>query len=112
MSARNLDRYAAEVHILQSLMHPNVVEFKYFISDYMLPVSVGGNGSMWGAIVMEYCPYDLFDYLKVCHHFNEDVTRTYFGQLLSGLSVCHEMGIYHRDIKPDNLLLDSAFQLK
>ncbi|KAJ4969253.1 hypothetical protein NE237_015954 [Protea cynaroides] len=36
----------------------------------------------------------------------EDVTRAYFQQLISAVDFCHSRGVYHRDLKPKNLLLD------
>ena len=79
----------------------------------MLPLDCGGNGFNWGVIVMENCPYDLFDYLLSLGSFSEDISRSYFHQLLDGIEACHKKGVYHRDIKPENLLLsDNNFQLK
>ena len=39
--------------------------------------------------------------------------RKYFGQLVLALEYCHnELKIIHRDIKPDNLLLDANDNIK
>lgn len=38
---------------------------------------------------------------------DERQTRLYFRQILAGLELCHSQGIYHRDLKPDNILLTS-----
>lgn len=112
MKEKNLQRLDTEVKILTEIKHKNIVSFKCFYSDYVLPLDCGGNGFPWGVIVMENCPYDLFDYLLSLGSFSEDVSRTYFNQLIDGLNACHKKGVYHRDIKPENLLLDSNFQLK
>jgi len=64
-------------------------------------------------LVLEYCPGgDLFEILYYTHQFHPIIARSYFVQLLSGLKACHDAGIVHRDIKPQNLLLDGNYQLK
>jgi serine/threonine protein kinase len=112
LNQRNLDRLATEVKILREVVHEHVVGFKEYIPDYTLPYNSGGNGKGWGVIVMEFCPYDLFDYLLAAGHFSENLARSYFLQLLDGLEECHRRGVFHRDIKPENLLLDTNFRLK
>lgn len=43
---------------------------------------------------------------------NENVAKYYLKKLVSALSHLHAHGVAHRDIKPDNILLDSKFNLK
>merc|ERR1712038_467030 len=63
--------------------------------------------------VLEYLPGgELFDILYYTSALSERIARTYFKQLMDGMEACHEAGICHRDIKPQNLLLDANFQLK
>ena len=52
------------------------------------------------------------DLLLITGAFSEQLARHYFKQLIYGLDHCHKNGITHRDIKPDNLLLDKNFNLK
>jgi len=64
-------------------------------------------------LVLEYCPGgELFDILLYTHKLDPVTARTYFVQMLKGLKACHEVGVVHRDIKPQNLLLDHRYQLK
>ncbi|XVE65926.1 hypothetical protein DITRI_Ditri08aG0038900 [Diplodiscus trichospermus] len=42
----------------------------------------------------------------------EAAARRYFSQLLSALNFCHQNGVAHRDVKPQNLLLDQNGNLK
>lgn len=64
-------------------------------------------------IVFEYAGTgDLFDVVAHSGAFSEEITRFYFKRFLEGLQYCHERGIAHRDIKIENVLLDSAYELK
>ena len=55
---------------------------------------------------------ELMDFLLITGAFNEPLARHYFKQLMQGLDYCHVNGVAHRDLKPDNLLLDKNFILK
>lgn len=44
--------------------------------------------------------------------FSERVARTYFIQMMNGLSYIHSMGYAHRDLKPENIFLSNQFKLK
>lgn len=42
----------------------------------------------------------------------EDIARWVFQQLISAVDFCHRRGVYHRDLKLENLLLDELGNLK
>ncbi|KAL4464878.1 hypothetical protein ABPG74_011439 [Tetrahymena malaccensis] len=66
------------------------------------------------AIVMEYAPYGNFhDLIYLTGPFNEKVAKYYFKQLILGVNYLHnEQNICHRDLKPDNMLLDENLEMK
>lgn len=64
-------------------------------------------------LVVEYAAGgELFSKLIRFGRLNESAARRYFQQLASALSFCHRDGIAHRDVKPQNLLLDRQGNLK
>ena len=54
----------------------------------------------------------MFDILLNSGGLSETLARTYFRQLVEGVSASHERGDIHRDIKVSNLLLDQDFFIK
>lgn len=55
---------------------------------------------------------ELIDWLIHGGRFEEPVARFYFRQLIDGMQAVHYIGFAHRDLKPDNLLLDENYNLK
>ena len=68
------------------------------------------NGSIF---ILEYAPHgELTHLLQKLGSLSEFMARSYFKQILSALKACHAVGIVHRDIKPQNVLLDSNYCVK
>mmetsp|Transcript_10456 Transcript_10456/g.15315 ORF Transcript_10456/g.15315 Transcript_10456/m.15315 type:complete len:591 (+) Transcript_10456:142-1914(+) len=64
-------------------------------------------------MVMEFMPGgDLMSLLIRENTFSEDVTRFYMAEAAQAIASVHALGYIHRDIKPDNMLLDSRGHLK
>lgn len=60
-------------------------------------------------LVMEWCKGgDLMKYVYKCKHFSEKVASCLFQQMLLAIQHCHENGVVHRDLKPDNFLFAST----
>ncbi|CAL9731279.1 serine/threonine-protein kinase Vhs1p [Monosporozyma unispora] len=59
-------------------------------------------------IIMDYYSIDLFNSIVSERHFinNGWLIKKVFLQICSAIEYCHSKGIYHCDIKPENLLLD------
>jgi serine/threonine protein kinase len=92
--------------------HPNVLEILSGSEDYHS--TKNGIRSKACYILMEFAPYNDFHTMVIEKgvQFDELLARTYFHQLIAGIEYLHQNGVYHLDLKLENLLLGQAFQLK
>lgn len=64
-------------------------------------------------MVMEFLPGgDLMSLLIKEDTFSESVTKFFMAEAAQAISYCHSLGFIHRDVKPDNFLLDARGHLK
>ncbi|XP_046143350.1 testis-specific serine/threonine-protein kinase 1-like [Osmia bicornis bicornis] len=62
---------------------------------------------------MEYAQNgSLLDIIRLDTFIDEFRSRRWFRQLLEAIDYCHGRGIVHRDVKCENLLMDSNFNVK
>ena len=101
-SERALNRISREIEILKQVKHPNVMECYEVIETER----------SW-YMITEYCSGgELFEYVSNKDKLDEAEAKEFFSQILSGLEYLHKMGICHRDLKLENLLLDVDNNLK
>lgn len=63
--------------------------------------------------ILEYVPGgDLIDLLSEVQKFSEDWARFYIAEISLAVQAVHDMGFIHRDIKPDNILIDANGHIK
>ena len=55
---------------------------------------------------------DLYHLLTIMGTFNEDTIRFFIPQVIMGVGSLHEAGIMHRDLKLENLMLDTTGYLR
>ena len=64
-------------------------------------------------LIMEFLPGgDLMTMLIRWQLFTEDVTRFYMAECILAIETVHKLGFIHRDIKPDNILIDIRGHVK
>lgn len=64
-------------------------------------------------LVTEYAPNgEIFDLISKQRRLSEENAREKFWQIISAVDYLHNFNIVHRDLKAENLLLDSNFQIK
>lgn len=92
-----------EIRIHKDLTHPNIAKFYEFISDedgYYIVMELAEGGT-------------LLEWINFCGFINEIMARKLFVQMVSALDYLHnEMNIIHRDMKPDNILIDADYNIK
>ena len=98
----NKDKVKKEVAILQTLNHQSVIKLfetfeskKYYLLVFEL--CVGG---------------DLLTYVRKRRKLKEPNSKVIFKQIIEGINHCHSKQVLHRDIKLDNILLNSEGKIK
>jgi len=100
-----LQRFRREVQVMARIRHPNVLQVYDFDQ-----VQVNGNSLDY--IVMEFVPGPTLRQTMPLEGFKQDeravvgwLTR-YFFPVLHGMEAVHALGVVHRDMKPENVLID------
>merc|ERR1719181_557945 len=91
-----------EISLLKELQHPNIVRLYDVVhTERRL------------TLVFEYLDQDLKKYLDICEGGLETtILKSFLYQLLCGVAFCHTHRVLHRDLKPQNLLINREGKLK
>jgi calcium-dependent protein kinase len=86
-----------EIDILKKLDHPNIIKvFEYY--DY------NNNIFIVNELIGDGDLYKLIEELKV---LNEGLALRILNQMISAITYLHSEGVFHGDIKPENIMIDN-----
>ncbi|KAL0297251.1 UNVERIFIED_CONTAM: Cell division control protein 2A [Sesamum radiatum] len=86
-----------EISLLKEMQHGNIVRLQDVVhSEKRL------------YLVFEYLDLDLKKHMDSCPEFSQDprLVKMFLYQILRGIAYCHSHRVLHRDLKPQNLLID------
>ena len=93
----NKERVLSEIAILKIVRHNNIIKL-YEVMETPQKIY----------LVMEYCDGgELFDYIVSKQHLSEKQACVFFQEIIDALTYLHSQNIVHRDVKPENILLES-----
>jgi len=96
------DRFMEEGRLLAQIKHPRIIAIHDFRIDQNVPF-----------LVTEYVEgQNLRELMKTQDRLTIDFSLRLALEILEGLQAAHEHHVIHRDIKPDNVLLDQKMHAK
>ena len=104
-----------EISLLKELQHPNIVglQVPVWACQYQTNCHFYQDVLMQEAklyLIFEFLTMDLKKYMDTNipkdGQMDAGLTKSYLYQLLQGILFCHQRRVLHRDMKPQNLLID------
>ncbi|XP_028052853.1 mitogen-activated protein kinase 19-like isoform X3 [Camellia sinensis] len=99
-------RVLREVKLLRLLRHPDIVDIK----SIMLPPSRREFKDIY--VVFELMESDLHQVIELNDDLTHDHHRFFLYQMLRAMKYMHTANVYHRDLKPKNILANADCKLK
>ena len=107
-----VERFVREARILRTLNHPNIIKVYDLLRDGDT-ADVGLGSEPWTVICMEY--FDGLDgksYLERYGRLSLAEFMPLAKTLVSAVGACHRLKVVHRDLKPQNLLINANHDVK
>nr|TKW15624.1 hypothetical protein SEVIR_5G249700v2 [Setaria viridis] len=99
-------RILREIKLLRLLRHPDIVQIKHI----MLPPTRREFRDIY--VVFELMESDLHQVIKANDDLTAEHHQLFLYQLLRGMKYIHAANVFHRDLKPKNILANGDCKLK
>lgn len=93
-----------EISLLKELQHPNIVSLEDVLMEETRLY-----------LIFEYLSMDLKKYLDTLgqgKYMSSGLVKSYLYQITDAMLFCHQRRVLHRDLKPQNLLIDNNGTIK
>lgn len=98
---KNIERFREEIFLMNKFDHQNILKLYETIED-----------DNYIYLILEYCENgDLKNFLSK-RPMKEKNVRKFMKQIVSGLQYLNNKNVYHRDLKPQNILLTKDYTIK
>ena len=97
--AELIESFKAEFDVCRKLHHLNVVRvFEMYLDPYAIVIELAKGGDLYGFVEDD----------DKQQNSSEEWIAGVMEQVLGAVSYCHDHGLVHQDLKPDNILLSEA----
>ncbi|VDN02771.1 unnamed protein product [Thelazia callipaeda] len=104
---QSIIREISALRALHYLDHPNIVKLQDVFHGQIK------NGEMCLSVVYEKCDWDLYEFLRtIPRDMGDHQCRFIAKQILMGLDFLHSNHVIHRDLKPQNILINRDQSIK
>jgi negative regulator of PHO system len=91
-----------EIHILRALKHPRIIQIRESHVE-----------ESRAYIITRWFPHELGRYISGCEKpMHTLFIQSILYQILEGVSYCHRNGVAHLDLKPQNIVIDMAGEVR
>ncbi|XP_071439939.1 cyclin-dependent kinase 1 [Hetaerina americana] len=93
-----------EISLLKELQHPNIVSLEAVVME---------ESKLY--LIFEFLSMDLkrhMDTIPKGEYLEPETVKSYLYQILQAILFCHQRRVLHRDLKPQNLLIDGKGTIK
>ncbi|XP_053673249.1 uncharacterized protein LOC128723521 [Anopheles nili] len=102
LDEENLAKTFREISILKVLHHPHITRL-YEVMESRNKIYLVTEHAAQG---------EIFDHLVANGRMKEEEAARIFSQIVAAVDYCHRKGIVHRDLKAENVLLDTEMNVK